>query len=310
MFSRLAPSPTGYLHLGNARSFLLAWLQARAAGGKIILRIEDLDMARAVKDADTGIVEDLEWLGLDWDNQLSPDYYQSNRFDYYHAALSELEERGLLYRCYCSRKELNEAMSAPHNRTGRYPGTCRNLSDTQRKLREKEKDPALRFCVEPDTVVTFTDLLHGTISSHLHEETGDFIVARADGVPSYQLAVVLDDIAMGITHVLRGDDLLDSTPRQLLLYRTFNAAPPLFTHVPLILDMEGNRLAKRHGSVGISEIREAGYQPDEVIGWLGWSCGLLPDPEKVTAEELIAEFSIEKISRNETRISPHEVFPT
>ena len=308
MLSRLAPSPTGYLHLGNARSFLLAWLQARSAGGRIVLRIEDLDQARAVSGADQDIVEDLTWLGLDWDNEVTSEYYQSNRFDLYRDALQELESRGLLYPCYCSRKELAEAMSAPHHPSGRYPGTCRDLTEEERQARGTEKDPALRFRVDPGSIVEFTDLIQGTYSSDLYRESGDFIVARADGVPGYQLAVVLDDIAMGITHVLRGDDLLDSTPRQILLYHTLGAPPPLYTHVPLILGPDGKRLAKRHGSVSIAEIREAGRRPEEVIGWLVESCGLRPDRSPVRPEELIEDFDLNRIKREETRLSSLDIF--
>lgn len=303
MIARLAPSPTGYLHLGNARSFLLAWLQARSVGGTILLRIEDLDQVRAVPDADREIVRDLDWLGLDWDNELTPEYYQSNRFDLYHSALEHLEERGLLYPCYCSRKELAEAMSAPHHPAGRYPGTCRNLASGEQQRRAIDKDPALRFRVAPDQVVGFDDLIRGPIRTDVYRETGDFIVARADGLPGYQLAVVLDDIAMGITHVLRGDDLLDSTPRQILLYQTFGATPPLYAHVPLILGPDGKRLAKRHGSVSIAEIRRAGYRPEEVIARLARSCGLHRGTEAVTAAELIGEFAVEKITPRETRLS-------
>lgn len=307
MTSRLAPSPTGYLHIGNARSFLLAWLQARSAGGRIVLRIEDLDSDRAVAGADRDIVRDLRWLGLDWDNDLTPEFYQSNRLPFYRDALLELERKGLVYPCYCSRKELREAMSAPHGAGSRYPGTCRDLSERERKERESRKDPALRFRVERRDVVEFDDLVAGYVRADVYEETGDFIVARADGVPGYQLAVVLDDIAMGITHVLRGDDLLDSTPRQILLYRAFDASPPAHAHVPLILGPDGARLAKRHGSISIREIRERGVAPEKVVGWLAWSCGLRSIRESVQASDLIDDFSIEKLSREATRLESLDV---
>ncbi|MGE3799551.1 MAG: tRNA glutamyl-Q(34) synthetase GluQRS [Candidatus Kapaibacterium sp.] len=308
MLARLAPSPTGYLHIGNARSFLLAWLQARSVGGKIILRIEDLDQARAVGGADKDIVRDLEWLGLDWDNELTPDYYQSKRFNLYQSALDRLAAQDLLYPCYCSRKELAEAMSAPHSPAGRYPGTCRNLTASERKSREVEKEPALRFRVDPGRVIEFNDLICGTIRSDVYEETGDFIVARADGVPSYQLAVVLDDIAMRVTHILRGNDLLDSTPRQLLLYQTLKASPPTYAHVPLILGSDGKRLAKRHGSVSIAEIRASGGRPEEVIGWLAWSCGLRSERRDITARELVQDFELAQLKRNETVLTSLNLF--
>ena len=306
--ARLAPSPTGYLHLGNARSFLLAWLQARALGGQIILRIEDLDRPRAVEGAEKDIVGDLEWLGLDWDNELTPNYYQSNRLHLYCEALDDFKARDLLYPCFCSRKELAEAMSAPHNSAGRYPGTCRNLSTEKRAEREVKKNPALRFRVEPGSIIEYNDLIHGSLRSDVYEETGDFIVARADGIPSYQLAVVLDDIAMGVTHVLRGDDLLDSTPRQILLYHAFSTKPPIYAHVPLILGPDRKRLAKRHGSVSIVEIRGTGRSPEEVVGWLAWSCGLRSDIGKTTAAELIEDFVIDNISRHGTHLSSLDIF--
>ncbi len=302
LISRLAPSPTGCLHAGNARSFLLAWLQARACGGQIVLRIEDLDVDRAVSGADAEIVRDLRWLGLDWDNELTPEYYQSNRFDLYREALAVLEKQGLLYPCYCSRKELREAMSAPHSSGNRYSGTCRHLTRAEQEERAAQKDPALRFKVQPNSTVKFDDLVAGKVSVDVFQETGDFIVARADGVPSYQLAVVLDDIAMGITHVLRGNDLLDSTPRQLLLYRAFNEVPPVYTHVPLILSPDGVRLAKRSGAVAIAEMRDKGYSSEAVVGWLAWSCGLCPTPVPVKASELIRDFAIEKLPSGPTTL--------
>lgn len=198
-------------------------------------------------------------------------------------------------------------MSAPHGKGNRYPGTCRHLTEQERKERASQKDPALRFAVEPGSTVEFQDLLAGSVREDLYEQTGDFIVARADGVPGYQLAVVLDDIAMGVTHVLRGDDLLDSTPRQILLYRAFGATPPTYTHVPLVLGPDGTRLAKRHGSVSVREIREKGTSPDVVIGWLGWSCGLLPTPQPAAAADLIAGFSTESIVREATRLESPDV---
>lgn len=299
---RLAPSPTGYLHVGNARSFLLAWLQMRSIGGEIFLRIEDLDMARAVPGAAHGIVEDLQWLGLDWDNRLTLEYFQSNRFQEYQAAIQELQKRGLVYECFCSRKELREIANAPHGATARYSGRCRDLTTEQREMLRDEKSPALRFRVAPGTIVSVVDGLHGPQAEDVYEVTGDFIIARADGVPSYQLAVVLDDIAMGITHVLRGSDLLPSTPRQILLFNTFGAATPSYTHVPLMLGPDGARLAKRHGSVSIAELRAAGHAPETVTGWLAWSCGLIPKSMPVTARELLEIFSIELVGTADTEV--------
>lgn len=301
MRGRLAPSPTGYLHLGNARSFLLAWLQARTLGAEILLRIEDLDAARAVPGAAEAIVSDLSWLGLDWDNDLTPEYFQSHRMETYREAIGELQRRGLLYECFCSRRELRQVPTAPHGATGpRYPGTCRSLTPDQCEERRLDKEPALRFRVEPGTEVTFHDLVAGEQGEDLHQCVGDFIVARADGVPSYQLAVVLDDLAMGVTHVLRGDDLLPSTGRQILLVRTFGGEPPAYAHVPLLLGPDGERLAKRHGSVSLAELRAAGHTPQEVVGWLAWSCGLAPEPAPLSPADLLPAFSIDRIRREPT----------
>lgn len=306
---RLAPSPTGYLHIGNARSFLLAWLQMRSLGGEIILRIEDLDQARAVANAAGEIVRDLGWLGLDWDNPPAPEYFQSARAGYYADAIGQLGARGLLYPCYCSRKELREIASAPHGSTGPvYPGTCRDLTERERSARAIDKEPALRFRVEHETVICFHDAVAGDRREDIASTTGDFIIARADGVPSYQLAVVLDDIAMGITHVLRGDDLLPSTPRQILLHRTFGAEPPSYTHVPLILGPDGTRLAKRHGSISIAELRDAGHSPERVVGWLAWSCGLIATPAPRTPGELIADYAPGKIRREPTVLRSLDIF--
>lgn len=300
---RLAPSPTGYLHLGNARSFLVAWLQARSAGGEILLRIEDLDQARAAPGAAEAIARDLDWLGLDWDNPLTPEYVQSQRLDGYREAIEELRARGLVYDCFCSRRELREMASAPHGPTGpSYPGTCRDLTPEERAQRRQAKEPAVRLRVEAGTVVEYVDLAAGPQREAVDQCAGDFIIARADGVPGYQLAVVLDDLAMGVTHVLRGDDLLPSTARQILLFRLLGAEPPVYAHVPLILGPDGARLAKRHGSVSLAELRAAGHDPREVVGWLAWSCGLAPEPEPRRPAELIAGFSLELLARGPTRL--------
>jgi glutamyl-tRNA synthetase len=287
MISRLAPSPTGYLHLGNARSFLLAWLEVRSQGGRIILRIEDLDQARTVAGACDEIVRDLEWLGLDWDNELTPEYYQSNRGELYRAAIEKLRDQGFLYECFCSRKELRDIASAPHGREGVYDGRCRELSVEERERRRHLKSPALRFRVGDGEIVEFTDRVAGYQREDAARTTGDFIIARADGVVSYQLAVVVDDIAMNITHVLRGDDLLASTPRQILLVQALGATPPSYAHVPLLLGPDGERLSKRHGALSLAELRAAGRTPEQIVGWLAWSCGLQPTNTPRRAGELV-----------------------
>ncbi len=260
-------------------------------GGRVVLRIEDLDGPRAVEGADREIVRDLEWLGLDWDNELSPEYYQSNRYDLYREAIARLEEDAHLFRCYCSRRELREAMSAPHGRVGLYPGTCRDLDPSERKRRAAEKDPALRLRVEPQTMVSFTDLVHGEQRVDLYEEVGDFIVARADGIPAYHLAVVLDDIAMGVTHVVRGDDLLDATPAQVRLIEIFNGSTPTYAHVPIMLDHNGKRMAKRFGAKPLGAYRDEGVSPEEIVGRLAATVGLIDRYHPLTPHDLLPTFS-------------------
>ncbi|HEV2130547.1 MAG TPA: tRNA glutamyl-Q(34) synthetase GluQRS, partial [Longimicrobiaceae bacterium] len=259
MRGRFAPSPTGELHLGNLRTALLAWLQVRAAGGSFVMRIEDLDQGRVRPGMMEAQLADLRWLGLDWDE--GPDvggafgpYLQSQRQERYEAALRRLAEQGLLYECFCSRKDIAAALSAPHGPAEegpRYPGTCRESSAEERA----GTPAALRLRVPPGEVC-FQDLLFGRLCFAPAEETGDFVVRRKDGIAAYQLAVVVDDAAMEITHVLRGADLLSSTARQLLLYDALDLPPPEWLHVPLLLGPDGERLSKRHGAVTLREVRE------------------------------------------------------
>jgi len=276
---RFAPSPSGRLHLGNARSALLGWLQARAAGGEFLLRIEDLDPDRSSAEAIDGIYEDLRWLGLDWDG---PVLKQSLRAEAYADALRKLEAAGRVYPCFCSRAEIARAASAPHvgEEGPRYPGTCAHGGTAQ-----AGRTPALRFRVAPG-VVSFADQLHGPYSQDVDAVVGDFVVRRVDGVASYQLAVVVDDAAQGITDVLRGDDLLSSTPRQLQLYAALGLSPPAFAHVPLLMDADGKRMAKRDGAQTIAGQRAAGKSPEDVVGWLAKSCGI-GDGSASSASELV-----------------------
>jgi glutamyl-tRNA synthetase len=294
--TRFAPSPTGALHLGNARTFLLNWLWARKEGAKIVLRIEDIDSPRVKADATQQALDDLRWLGLDWDE--GP-FVQTERLALYEAALAKLGA----YPCVCTRKEVEAAASAPHGPEDdgpRYPGTCRGKFASADEARAKSgREPAWRFPVEPGEVV-FTDLFAGEKRFDVAKTTGDFVVAKASG-PAYQLAVVVDDAAMGITHVVRGDDLLPSTPRQILLYRKLGLEPPAFIHLPLVVGEDGKRLAKRHGDTRVSMYREAGVAPARLLALLArWSCL----PERATAGEMVADFALEKV--------PHErvVFTT
>jgi glutamyl-tRNA synthetase len=294
---RYAPSPSGDLHLGNLRTALLAWLFARCAGGQFVLRIEDLDRPRTRPGAAQRMLYDLRWLGLDWDE--GPDcggpyapYTQSERQEIYAFHLRRLQEAGLLYPCYCSRADLARAASAPQGDEGpRYPGTCRYLTMEQRREREASgRRPSLRFRVDDERVVGFTDLLYGPRQEHTQRAIGDFIVLRADGIYSYQFAVVVDDALMHINQVVRGADLLSSTARQILLYEALGFPLPAFAHVPLMMNAEGKRLAKRNQSAGLEPLRAAGASPAGVVGRLAVSCGLVPEGTSITARELARRY--------------------
>ena len=254
---RFAPSPTGRLHLGNLRSALLGWLAARAANGRFLLRIEDLDPDRSKAAHVDGIYEDLELLGLDWDGEV---LFQSKRADVYRAALEQLTRGGRVYPCTCSRAEVARAASAPHvgEEGPIYPGTCRSGAAPK-----PGRAPSLRFRVAPG-VVRFVDELCGAFEQDVEHAVGDFLVQRADGVASYQLAVVVDDAASGVTHVLRGDDLLSSTPRQLQLCDALALPAPRYAHVPLLLQEDGKRLAKRDQSATLRALRESGKAAADV----------------------------------------------
>ena len=247
--TRLAPSPTGALHLGNARTFLVNWLLARQNGWKILLRIEDLDGPRVKAGADRMLLEDLAWLGLDWDGE---PIYQSRRASVYQSAISRLLDAGLAYPCICSRKEVELAASARTRRMGAaiYPGVCRGNSGRSRNARMVSgKNPCVRFAA-PDRVIEFDDRFLGVRRINVsREELGDFVIAKADGTAAYQIAVVVDDLESGVDEVIRGDDLVDSTPRQILLYEALGARSriPRYTHLPLVVGPDGLRLAKRHG---------------------------------------------------------------
>jgi len=277
---RFAPSPTGRLHLGHARTALVAWIRARQQGGSIVMRMEDLDPPRVVEGAAEWIYADHEWLGLDWDE--GP-YLQSERHGRYERALERLTEAGAVYPCTCSRKEIAAVASAPHGAEElgiRYPGTCRDGPG------HPDKPPAIRFRI-PEPPPSFRDGLHGPVDASAWG--GDFVVRRADGVWSYQLAVVVDDAEMAITEVVRGDDLLPSTPRQIALHRALDGraghAPPGWLHVPLVLNAEGRRLSKRDGAVAIADYRERGWSAERVLGLLAGTLGLSAEP--TTAGELV-----------------------
>jgi len=300
---RCAPSPTGEVHLGNASSALLAWLSIRARGGSFVMRMEDLDQNRIGPGLAERILDDLTWLGIDWDE--GPDlggpcapYEQWERRERYRAAFERLRSDGRLYPCFCSRKEIAAAASAPQEPGDelRYPGTCAGI-DPGEALRRVESGArhAWRLRVPADERPAFVDRVRGPWGADQPLPPGDFVVFRSDGVPAYQLAVVVDDAEMGIDEVVRGDDLLPSTARQLLLYRALGWEPPAFGHVPLLLGTDGVRLSKRHRGTSLRELREAGFGPEQVVGRLAWAVGLRPRPEPVSAADLIDGFALEQL---------------
>ncbi|HJM40383.1 MAG TPA: tRNA glutamyl-Q(34) synthetase GluQRS [Planctomycetota bacterium] len=289
---RLAPSPTGVLHLGNARSFLLAWLDLRSRGGEVVLRVEDLDGPRNKPHAAEEAMADLKWLGLDWDE--GP-FFQRDRIDVYREALQHLCAKEWVYPCICSRKDVEEATSAPHeNMDGLvYPGTCRS-----REIVEAE-EMCWRFRIPNDCLIEFQDRFAGPQSIQVNEQLGDFVVWNRNDDPAYQLAVVVDDHAQGVNEVLRGADLLPSTARQLLLHEALGLGPPQYAHVPLVRGADGRRLAKRHGDTTLRFFREQGWSSERMLGFLASWSGLVSEGTETTASELLKDFELKKVVPDE-----------
>jgi len=289
MVGRFAPSPTGDLHLGNLRTALLAWLAARSTSRGFIVRMEDLDRVTSSEQHEQRQLADLADLGLDWDGEV---VRQSDRFGLYRAEIERLQAAGRVYPCFCTRREIraeiDAAAYAPHVHLpdGAYPGTCRDLTPAeQQQRRDAGRRPALRLRTHGE-VIEFDDRVHG----HMDGAVDDVVLARADGVPAYNLAVVVDDAAQGVTQVTRGDDLLTSTPRQILLQDLLGAGTPEYIHVPLVLGPDEQRLAKRHGAVTLRELQAQGSTAREVLAALARSVGLAAPLETVTADCLIARF--------------------
>lgn len=292
---RFAPSPSGRMHMGNLWSCLLSWLSARSAGGRMVLRLEDLDPDRCRQEYCDQVMRDLEWLGLDWDGE---PVYQSRRTEAYAEAFRSLEAQGLIYPCYCTRAE-RLAASAPHRSDGLqvYDGRCSRLTAEERAALEQTRRPAWRVKV-PEKSIAFCDLLQGKYCEDLKKDCGDFIVRRSDGVYAYQLAVVVDDAMMGVTQVVRGSDLLSSTPRQLWLQEALGLPHPEYGHLPLLLSPEGRRLAKRDRGLELGELQSR-YTAREIVGRLAYAANLTDRPQPITPRELVPLFSWDKLPRED-----------
>jgi len=295
--TRLAPSPTGALHLGNARTFLINWALARQNGWRIMMRIEDLDGPRIKQGAAEHAMDTLAWLGIDWDEGPT---YQLHDLSRYHAALQRLADAGLIYPCRCTRKEIVEAQSAPHGDSHdlRYPGTCQPDAPTPTTYVADDTDGRAWRVRVPEGEIAFEDAFAGRQSVDVQQTVGDFVVASKAGLPAYQLAVVVDDHDQGVTHVVRADDLITSTPRQMLLYRMLGLGdPPAYVHVPLVLGEDGHRLAKRHGDTRVSTYRERDVAPQRVVGLLASWCGIGDERGELSAAEFADAFDLSRLPR-------------
>src|SRR5215813_10125613 len=312
---RFAPSPTGQLHVGNARTALFNWLLARGQRGTFILRIEDTDAERSTRESETAIIRDLRWLGLDWDEGPDVDgphgpYRQSERLHLYASYAAELLAADKAYHCFCSTAQL-EAERQEALATGRpahYAGTCRRLSKAQAAARMAAGErPAIRFRVPHEHDVVFTDAVRGEVRFQ-SEVIGDPVIVRADGHPAYNYAVVVDDALMEITHVIRGEDHISNTPRQLLLYEALGWSPPAFGHVSMVLGPDHSKLSKRHGATSVSEFRERGYLPEALANYLallGWSPG--DGEELIPLDEMAKRFRIDDVGKSAGVFDPEKL---
>ncbi len=296
---RFAPSPSGRLHLGNVLCALLAWLSIRSQNGTMLLRVEDLDRARcASRERIEQMLSDLRWLGLCWDGGEDPAAYQSARTAIYNTYFEKLKAQGCIYPCYCTRAELHAA-SAPHAAVGVpvYDGKCRRLADAG-GTPPAGRNPAWRLRV-PDQTVSFADGVQGLYTENLATDCGDVLLRRSDGVFAYQLAVVVDDALSGVTQVVRGRDLLSSTPRQIYLHKLLGFTPPQFYHIPLLTRADGTRLAKRDAALDMGVLRQTYKNPEPLIGKLAYAVGLLPEEIPLSATALIPFFDWKKISKKD-----------
>lgn len=298
VIGRLAPSPTGYMHLGNAWAFLLNWLAVRKYQGKLILRIDDIDPARSKMFYSSAIKRDLEWLGLDWDEEAP---YQSQRMEAYQDAINLLQSQKLVYPCFCTRKELKMLASAPHQEEAIYPGICAALPPVKAEaFISSGKRFSLRVSIT-DKPITFSDLVYGE-QKFLQNQIGDFPLMRSDGVISYQLATVVDDAFFEVNLIVRGRDLLSSTPRQIILQKYLSRETPRYAHIPLLLDSDGERLAKRHGSLSIKTLRENGISAEQIVGKLAQMAGINTFGVPLKAAELLHSFNWAVLPRQDQKI--------
>lgn len=301
--TRFAPSPTGYLHIGGARTALYSWLHTRRHGGRFVLRIEDTDQERSTPEAINAILEGMSWLGLGYDE--GP-FYQTQRFDQYRAYLQQLLDSGYAYYCYCTKERLERLRTEQLARKEKpgYDGRCRDLDGPPTE--DAAEEPVIRFRSPLEGHVVVEDAIRGKVQFR-NEELDDLVIARADGSPTYNFTVVVDDLEMGITDVIRGDDHLNNTPRQIHLYEALGVEPPRFAHVPMILGEDGKRLSKRHGSVSVLQYRDEGYLPEALINYLvrlGWSHG---DQEVFDVEELIQLFDINDVNHSASTFNPSKL---
>jgi glutamyl-tRNA synthetase len=298
--TRFAPSPTGLLHVGGARTALFCWLYARHTGGRFILRVEDTDRERSTEEAVRVILEGMAWLGLDADE--GP-YYQTARFDRYREVIAAMLEAGTAYYCYCTKEELEalREQQLARKEKPRYTGICRERTEPRPGV-----VPVVRFRNPPGGAVVVEDVVHGPVTFQ-NAELDDLIIARSDGTPTYNFCVVVDDMDMGVTHVIRGDDHLNNTPRQMNMLRALGVTPPTYAHVPMILGPDGAKLSKRHGAVSVLQYAEEGYLPDALLNYLvrlGWSHG---DQEVFTREEMIAAFDIRDVNKAASAFNPEKL---
>jgi glutamyl-tRNA synthetase/nondiscriminating glutamyl-tRNA synthetase len=312
---RFAPSPTGQLHVGNARTALFNWLLARGSGGTFVLRIEDTDTARSTRESEQAIVEDLQWMGLDWDEGIEKGgdygpYRQSERLHIYRAHTVELLSRGQAYRCFClpEQLEMDRYNALRERRPPKYAGRCREISADEGRRRVENGEPAaIRFRIPDSREVVFNDLVRGEVRFET-DVLGDPVIVRSEGVPAYNYAVVIDDALMAITHVVRGEDHISNTPRQILLYEAFGWTPPAFAHVSMVLGPDHGLLSKRHGATSVAEFRSRGYLPEALANYLaliGWGPG--EGQEMLPLDELARRFRLEDVGHSAGVFDPEKL---